>query len=377
MKYIITLLATFILNKLPAQSLIANGSFEEENICTEYQQHCAPEAWIATSLWSNYFFDSTMRFAVPGSHGTHFVGLIAGNITRPGMRNFIRTQLLCGLQPGHQYQLSFYTRANNPILDSIGVYFSSYDFLAEGRSFRFITPQLWSTDVINRSIPPAQWQKLTFTYTANGTESFLTIGNFKRTDYKGIRRGDLRFDYMFFIDSVSFTPLSPTERMCPDAARVRQEIYADNYRHNYLEKKVYYMRRIAPVTISLQKTTQQRQQRIDTLVIPDIFFASGSAVLANASFSMLDSFANSLATFTIDSMVIEGHTDSIGKLAYNEALSLHRAHSVRDYVAARVNNLHNNTIARGLAFHKPVASNKTPRGRQQNRRVEIFVYRRE
>jgi outer membrane protein OmpA-like peptidoglycan-associated protein len=76
-------------------------------------------------------------------------------------------------------------------------------------------------------------------------------------------------------------------------------------------------------------------------------------------------------------MIVEGHTDSIGKLAYNETLSLDRANSVRDYLSKRVEGLVQKTVTRGFAYLRPVASNKTPKGRQQNRRVEIFVYRRE
>jgi hypothetical protein len=32
-----------------SQNLVANGSFEDANLCTEFQKYCAPEAWVATS----------------------------------------------------------------------------------------------------------------------------------------------------------------------------------------------------------------------------------------------------------------------------------------------------------------------------------------
>ena len=93
--------AIFFILTLPSlcahtQNLIPNGSFEEENICTEYRQNCAPEAWIARSLWANYYYYT------PGKayEGTHFVGLSVGDAYRNGPHNFIRTRLLCGLQPG-------------------------------------------------------------------------------------------------------------------------------------------------------------------------------------------------------------------------------------------------------------------------------------
>ncbi|MFL5744164.1 MAG: hypothetical protein ACJ751_05830 [Niastella sp.] len=36
-----------------SQNLIANGSFEDANLCTEFHKYCAPEAWIATSHEAN------------------------------------------------------------------------------------------------------------------------------------------------------------------------------------------------------------------------------------------------------------------------------------------------------------------------------------
>ena len=90
---------------------------------------------------------------------------------------------------------------------------------------------------------------------------------------------------------------------------------------------------------------------------------------------MLDSFAGKLNTYFIDSMIVEGHTDSIGKLAYNETLSLNRATSVKDYLAKKVEGLNEKSVTRGFAWLRPVASNKTPKGRQMNRRVEIILYR--
>jgi outer membrane protein OmpA-like peptidoglycan-associated protein len=95
------------------------------------------------------------------------------------------------------------------------------------------------------------------------------------------------------------------------------------------------------------------------------------------SFHLLDSFASKLSLATIDSMVIEGHTDSIGKLAYNETLSMNRAVSVKQYLSGKVEGLDEKVTTRGYAYRRPIASNKTPKGRQMNRRVEIILYRNE
>jgi hypothetical protein len=150
----------FLLYAVPASAqnreLIPNGGFEDENICTEYSRNCAPAAWIASSLRANYYFYDSLW-----SHeGTHFVGLIAGSIVRPGMRNFIRTQLRCRLKEGKEYLLEFYVRANNPILDSIAIYFSYDDFLFNRRPFSDIHPQLWAKNGMDSNKhDPAKWAK--------------------------------------------------------------------------------------------------------------------------------------------------------------------------------------------------------------------------
>jgi outer membrane protein OmpA-like peptidoglycan-associated protein len=362
-----------------SQNLLVNGGFEDENICTEYQKDCAPEAWIATSLYYNYYFAVPLKRLAKAHTGTHYVGLGAGSLGMQGIRNFIRARLLCGLQKGHQYKLEMYILSLHPILDSIGVYFSPQDFLYERRYFKLITPQLWSINGLDTTITALGiWKKVQLLYTADGTEGFITIGNFKRVDYSGIRGPDFRDEYYFFLDDVSLTPVDTHERLCLAADSVKRAIYSEDERHGYLEQKVNLYRRNPPPVLPLPQTeVGKKLQRIDTLVIPDIFFSTARYELTPASFHLLDSFASQLRLPEIDSMIVEGHTDSIGKLAYNEALSLNRAQSVSNYLTGKVGGLNTRTTSRGFAYLRPVASNNSPQGRQMNRRVEIILYRKD
>jgi outer membrane protein OmpA-like peptidoglycan-associated protein len=56
---------------------------------------------------------------------------------------------------------------------------------------------------------------------------------------------------------------------------------------------------------------------------------------------------------------------------------MNRAGSVREYLAAKVARLGEKVITRGYAYWRPITSNRTPKGRQMNRRVEIRLYRNE
>ena len=69
---------------------------------------------------------------------------------------------------------------------------------------------------------------------------------------------------------------------------------------------------------------------------------------------------------------IEGHTDSVGSDAYNQKLSEQRANSVADYLKKQ-GIPEASIVTRGFGEAQPVADNKTAKGRQQNRRVELVV----
>ncbi|WP_137129282.1 OmpA family protein [Rhizobium sp. FY34] len=86
----------------------------------------------------------------------------------------------------------------------------------------------------------------------------------------------------------------------------------------------------------------------------------------------LDSVALVLNKFNRTLVDVNGHTDSTGSLAHNQELSERRAASVANYLGGRgVDQRRMSTL--GFGPSQPVASNATPAGRAQNRRVEIQI----
>jgi outer membrane protein OmpA-like peptidoglycan-associated protein len=80
-----------------------------------------------------------------------------------------------------------------------------------------------------------------------------------------------------------------------------------------------------------------------------------------------------VATYANASVTVEGHTDNVGTDAVNAKLSLARAAAVRTFLLSR-DELRGRAIAvEGFGASRPIASNATDVGRQQNRRVEILV----
>ncbi len=104
----------------------------------------------------------------------------------------------------------------------------------------------------------------------------------------------------------------------------------------------------------------------------DLLFAVDSASLRPDLRSDLGSVAQSLIRYPNSRIEVIGHTDNTGSAAYNYDLSQRRANAVSAVLTqngvpfGRIT-----TIGRG--FDQPIASNATPQGRAQNRRVEIII----
>jgi outer membrane protein OmpA-like peptidoglycan-associated protein len=106
--------------------------------------------------------------------------------------------------------------------------------------------------------------------------------------------------------------------------------------------------------------------------VSDVLFDTGSATLKPGAREKLARVAGILASHPDLHIEIEGHTDSVGGDDYNLRLSERRAESVRAYlVQQRIPPAAVDT--EGFGESRPVATNATTAGRQQNRRVELVV----
>ncbi|MEO6602580.1 MAG: OmpA family protein [Polyangiaceae bacterium] len=103
-----------------------------------------------------------------------------------------------------------------------------------------------------------------------------------------------------------------------------------------------------------------------------VLFATGKSDLLPIAQDKLGQVAKALNDQGFKAIVVQGYTDSVGSAADNDRLSLRRAQSVRDYLVTRGVPSEKAT-AEGKGASNPVADNKTPDGRAENRRVEIVV----
>jgi outer membrane protein OmpA-like peptidoglycan-associated protein len=104
-----------------------------------------------------------------------------------------------------------------------------------------------------------------------------------------------------------------------------------------------------------------------------VLFASNLYELLPGAQAKLSQVANALlAGDPAATFVVEGHTDSQGKTATNQTLSVNRANAVRDYLVQH-DIAADRITAQGYGETRTVADNGSADGRANNRRVEIVV----
>ncbi|MBO6235001.1 MAG: OmpA family protein [Prevotella sp.] len=105
-----------------------------------------------------------------------------------------------------------------------------------------------------------------------------------------------------------------------------------------------------------------------------ILFATNKADLNHASKNELNNLANIMKQNSDVSIDVRGYTDSTGSDAINQPLSVNRAQSVANYLTQNGVKYSQMKNVNGYGSSNPVASNETAAGRQQNRRVEVYLY---
>lgn len=106
--------------------------------------------------------------------------------------------------------------------------------------------------------------------------------------------------------------------------------------------------------------------------LPDVLFEFNKSDLKLDALRATRQIADVVKQYPERRIAVEGHTDSIGTIQYNQRLSENRARSVvNELVAQGVSR--GRIEARGFGESDPIASNRTETGRARNRRVEVIV----
>lgn len=140
-------------------------------------------------------------------------------------------------------------------------------------------------------------------------------------------------------------------------------------------RRVEAEKRAAQASADLARLASVKQEERGTVITlsGSVLFASNKYALLPAAQVKLGQIAEALlAGDPTSTFVVEGHTDSQGKPAANQELSVNRANSVRDYLVQH-GIAADRVTSEGHGSDRSIADNKSAEGRADNRRVEIVV----
>ncbi len=376
-------------------NLIPNPGFEDVNVCTKYGESCFPEGWRSTTLKAFYYLNSfeAKQSKHKAFEGDRFVSICMHDGKRDFDQGFLQTPLLCELEAGRMYELSFQYKVPFNMLEEFGVYFTDSLIVRKNNdALKNIEPNVvFKTTSL---LPANKWIISKGVFKAKGGEQVIIIGNFntnensritplesqkkrKKKDYDNLRS---RTYYLF--DSFRLTPIDG-EVDCDIEIR-RKQIYDDNVRHGKPYKKVY---PVSLDTVELEEVEIEPLKEIEseflvidsdsiviseTFELPNILFGSNSDQMLPIAYSSLRKLANYLQFNRNQKISITGHTDDIGNDYSNQSLSERRAKSVQDYLINQ--GISKSRISyEGKGESEPLVPNDTEEGKAKNRRVEFSL----
>jgi outer membrane protein OmpA-like peptidoglycan-associated protein len=134
-----------------------------------------------------------------------------------------------------------------------------------------------------------------------------------------------------------------------------------------------YLLNIDLIPIQEKENNDSLIAKAKTVILKNVFFATGSADLLDASLTELNRLKNLLVENPNLNIQINGHTDNVGSDSANQTLSTNRAQAVYRFL------IENGIAASRLRFKgfgesQPIATNDTEAGRQENRRTEFEAF---
>jgi outer membrane protein OmpA-like peptidoglycan-associated protein len=378
----LTLFALLVAAFASAQTnLLLNGGFEDVNTCTEYNSECGVEGWF-------YLKDVKAQMLASDSSntltGSNTFGLYFNWLRYTNFSPLIGTILPCTLQKEKIYRFNGMVSAtlNAKLNFKIGVCLGER-FYVPNRPF---AKNMQPDSISNLApIPNTPYYKFEYSFTATGKEKYLTFGTYIEQDTVVDKKKQLTGTQTVsvMLDNFSLTPLDEEEINCTAYAANSKVIYNYNFRHKEMDYSLYGK---GDLTITFNQPDSNLITRLkepelpvirDTLKLGDVFFdfnkanLKPTAVNALAKYFLVNNQSNN-----IDSIYIEGHTDSIGSEKRNLELSLQRCEAVKSWFI--LNSVATNELLFIHPFGKsrPVATNSTAQGRALNRRVELIIFRR-
>jgi outer membrane protein OmpA-like peptidoglycan-associated protein len=383
-KYFLYLLFSLAcISSLRAQRpLLLNGGFEDINTCIEYKAECGVEGW--------FYLQGVKAQMLTNNDGPAWLGnnSFALSFKWQGYTGFsplIGTILPCHLQKGTSYTFKGVIKVsnlNNKLLLKPGIALGEKFYVPRKPFAAAIQPD---TITSIKKIDSVQLFRFEYNFVADGREKFLTFGTFIEEEKTGTRKqllGEQTISVL--LDNFELVTDS-NQAPCDNYAGNAAALYTYDYRHKEMDYALY-AKGDLPVLLkdaairTPAPAIPVPAKNIDTLNLGDVFFDFNKASLRPAAIAVLRQFFlrnNEQTTSAIDSIFIEGHTDSIGSDVSNIALSRRRCESIQTWLLQHTIIPATKIHVRPFGRSRPIATNATPAGRALNRRVELVVFSRD
>lgn len=347
-KRIINLVCLYSTLSLLSQNLVKNPSFESYLGCPDHLGNFGQDLkyWSVPTLGSTDYFNACSHgMGVPKNFMGHQAakfgsGYLGFYMYAPeDYREYIQGELLQPLQKDLRYTLSFYINlaensdyairdfdillSSRPLEIKIKKGLSKWQLSKiDGNHFTFIEI-LGDHFLANENL----WTKVTTTFVANGSEQFITVGNFK-----------------------------------DNATTRRQKLVKEKN-----VKGAYYYLDMIYVGEGIQSYTLD-----EVHVFENVFFNFDQFQLEDIGSQEIQRVFNYLQSDTTLQIVINGYTDGMGTTPYNKELSFKRAGTVANRLI-QLGLAKERITWNGYGANRPIANNEEEEGRALNRRVEFII----
>ena len=375
------LLILFCRQSILGQNLVPNPSFEDVNMCAEYDQPCSPSAWfyLSRKLTTGYF----PRYS--SATGARHLQIVA--VSRETVnRQYWETMLLCPLVAGARYTVSLKIASPEtqttlskhcPNLRDIGLWFTNRwifvqgDSLLQPRSYLSFTGAT-TTDLKNG------WFEIKKEFVPTVNSSILIVGNFYRMANADImdQRGATTPTIDVLVDDISVVPVKASS--CGTEKKIKDSLYAVTWRHSEHWPPQAGDTLFQPGKDSSTPPGSVDSVRIDTpraslpkpvtdtIIIHNIQFDFDQYLIQNPD--TLKQYRRLLTRPGIKKIQVMGFTDDVGSDAYNLDLSQKRAQEVARLLSSTFH------IDPALIEAKGKGISKEYPTRESNRRVEIYIF---
>lgn len=358
-----------LVDRLYQTNLVPNPDFHSYQTCPE-KYTIVPKSYFVddwtmpTGGTPDYFNVCSNQAGVPGNWVGHinprkgygYVGLIAGRYTDNNgnvseVREYIQAELKEPLKANQTYYVRFFVSLagySKYALDGMAASFS--DTLIDVTNYikALPLPEHIYNPSGNFLQKKSQWVPVEGIYTANGTEQYIVIGNFRSdaaTKEKNTNtRSDLNCSY-YLVDDVLVSEVTPQF-----VAQYNQSIENES-------------------NVQVVKNEME-------ITSPDfnaILFDFDKTMVNGTYINTLKKLADFMLSYPDVKVSLVGHTDAVGDSEYNLNLSEKRAKEVAKVLASKDIKLERLQI-KGVGEAEPVNSNESEEERALNRRVEIRIH---